>query len=192
MNVIAQKLIKLRKDKGLTQEELAEKAKINLRTIQRIENAENEPRGQTLNLICKALEIDSKVLIGQKNSYANKSIGTILVNGFFLLSLNLVLMGIVGFLTLDSNANVNSMLGGLLISFLLPLFIVILTKRMSRIERLLKFGFGYIAYFILIMIFHGFPVGFSTGLFPCLLVSVSVLYFGNDLVSLRKVKEFYN
>lgn len=189
MNAIAQKLIKLRKDKGLTQEELAEKAKINLRTIQRIENSESEPRGKTLNLICEALETDAEFVTTQKNFYANKSIATIIVNGFFLLALNLVLMFIIGFLTLDSNANINSMFGGLLISFLLPLFIVILTKRMSGIERLLKFGFGYIVYFILIMIFHGFPVGFSTGLFPCLLVSVSVLYFGSDLVNLRKVEE---
>ena len=189
MKAIAQTLIKTRKDRGLTQEELAEKAGINLRTIQRIENAENEPRGTTLDLICKALEIDSKVLMNKNNSDTNKNIGQLIVNGFFLLALNLVLMFIIGFLTLDSSANVNSIFGGLLISFLLPLFIVILTKNMNSLERLLKFGFGYIAYFILMMIFHGFPVGFSSGLFPCLLISVSVLYFGNDLVSLRKVKE---
>lgn len=44
MNWIAKKISETRKIKGLTQEELAEKAKINLRTIQRIENSESEPR----------------------------------------------------------------------------------------------------------------------------------------------------
>jgi len=43
MNEIGQKIREVRKRKGLSQEELAESAKVNLRTIQRIENNENEP-----------------------------------------------------------------------------------------------------------------------------------------------------
>lgn len=58
MTKIGTKIKEARKKKGLSQEELAESAKINLRTVQRIENNENEPRGITLNLISKALEID--------------------------------------------------------------------------------------------------------------------------------------
>ena len=112
MNWIAKKISETRKIKGLTQEELAEQAKINLRTIQRIENSESEPRGKTLNLICDVLEIDSTELISNQNSSREKNIGTKIVNGLFLLALNLVLMGIIGFLTLDSNANMNSMFGG--------------------------------------------------------------------------------
>ena len=52
MNKIGEKIKEARKKKGLSQEDLAESAKVNLRTIQRIENNENEPRGKTLNLIC--------------------------------------------------------------------------------------------------------------------------------------------
>ncbi len=52
MENIGKKIVELRKSKGYTQEELAEKAKVNLRTIQRIENDENKPSGNTLKLIC--------------------------------------------------------------------------------------------------------------------------------------------
>ncbi|MCB0540285.1 MAG: helix-turn-helix transcriptional regulator, partial [Bacteroidetes bacterium] len=48
MDYIANKIIEVRKLKGLSQEELAEKAQVNLRTIQRIENGENKPREKTL------------------------------------------------------------------------------------------------------------------------------------------------
>lgn len=186
MNWIAKKISETRKIKGLTQEELAEQAKINIRTIQRIENSESEPRGKTLNLICDVLEIDSTELILNQNSSKEKSIGTKIVNVLFLLPLNLVLMGIIGFLTLDSNANTNSVFGGYLLSLFLSFFIVVMTKKMSGMERMLKFGFGYVVYFLLVLITHGFSTGFISGLFPCLLISLSVLYFGNELIKNRE------
>lgn len=63
MNELGNKIRELRKKKGLSQEELAELAGINLRTIQRIENNESEPRGNTLHLICKALNINAEELL---------------------------------------------------------------------------------------------------------------------------------
>lgn len=51
-------MAEIRKRKGLTQEELAEYANINLRTVQRVENGETEPRGHTLSVICNVLEIN--------------------------------------------------------------------------------------------------------------------------------------
>jgi transcriptional regulator with XRE-family HTH domain len=62
MNNIGTKIKEIRKRKGLSQEELAEAAKVNLRTIQRIENNESEPRGGTLNLICSALDITTETI----------------------------------------------------------------------------------------------------------------------------------
>lgn len=50
MNSIGDRICETRKSKGLTQEKLAELSQVNLRTIQRIENNENEPRGKTLEL----------------------------------------------------------------------------------------------------------------------------------------------
>lgn len=53
------KLVKnLRLKKGLTQEELSEKTDISVRTIQRIENGEVDPRAYTLQAIAQALEVD--------------------------------------------------------------------------------------------------------------------------------------
>ncbi len=180
MDLIGKKIYQIRKNKGLTQEEVAEKSKLNIRTIQRIENNECVPRDKTLILICDVLQIDISHLISDGETRSN-NILTKITNGFFLLPLNMVLMVIIGYLTLDSNANLNSKIGGILLSIFLPYFIVTLTKKMTGIERMLKFGIGYITYFILMLIMHGFEVGFVTLLFPCLLISLSVLYFGIGL-----------
>ncbi len=58
MKSIGNKIEDIRKMKGLTQEELAELAQVNLRTIQRIENNESEPRGYTMKNICTALSVN--------------------------------------------------------------------------------------------------------------------------------------
>ncbi|MBV8324973.1 helix-turn-helix domain-containing protein [Chryseobacterium sp.] len=50
-----------REQKNLTQEELSEKSKISVRTIQRIE-AGTEPKGHTLRALAQALEIDESLL----------------------------------------------------------------------------------------------------------------------------------
>ncbi len=63
MNEIGKKIKELRKKKGLSQENLAESASINLRTIQRIENNESEPRGKTLSLICEVLEVTAEDIL---------------------------------------------------------------------------------------------------------------------------------
>jgi|PlaIllAssembly_1097288.scaffolds.fasta_scaffold113406_1 transcriptional regulator with XRE-family HTH domain len=51
----------LRIKKGLTQEELAEKTELSVRTIQRIENGEVDPRSFTLQMIAKALNVDFSI-----------------------------------------------------------------------------------------------------------------------------------
>ncbi|MCG2430076.1 helix-turn-helix domain-containing protein [Aequorivita xiaoshiensis] len=52
---LGQKILELRKKKGLTQEELVEQCNINVRTIQRIEAGEVTPRSFTLKTILNAL-----------------------------------------------------------------------------------------------------------------------------------------
>ncbi|MCR9251013.1 MAG: helix-turn-helix domain-containing protein [bacterium] len=51
-------ITKARKEKRLTQEELAEMCTVNVRTIQRIEAGEVNPRSYTLNIIYAALEFN--------------------------------------------------------------------------------------------------------------------------------------
>jgi transcriptional regulator with XRE-family HTH domain len=52
----------LRLKKGITQEVLAAKTDISVRTIQRIENGDVDPRAYTLQSIAAALEVDFEVL----------------------------------------------------------------------------------------------------------------------------------
>ena len=60
---LAQKIKDLRNRKGLSQDQLADAAQINLRTVQRIEAGETEPRGDTLTRIANALNIKPDELI---------------------------------------------------------------------------------------------------------------------------------
>ena len=48
----------LRLKKGITQEELAARTELSVRTIQRIESGEVDPRAYTLQAIAEALEVD--------------------------------------------------------------------------------------------------------------------------------------
>lgn len=52
------KVAELRQEKGLTQEQLAEKCEVSARTIQRIESGEVDPRAYTLHCLGEALEFD--------------------------------------------------------------------------------------------------------------------------------------
>ena len=58
MTEIGKRIKEIRLKKGLSQEELAEASKLNVRTSQRIENNETKPREKTLQLIFNALEIE--------------------------------------------------------------------------------------------------------------------------------------
>ncbi|MEX0313904.1 MAG: helix-turn-helix domain-containing protein, partial [Allomuricauda sp.] len=106
MNLIGNKISETRKTMGLTQEELAEQSHISLRTIQRIENNENEPRGKTLDLICDILQINKEELIHSKTVKEKNGIGTYSTNGIFLLALNLLLVTLIGCTTSYIGANV--------------------------------------------------------------------------------------
>jgi len=57
MQIDGKKVSKIRKLNGFTQERLAELSKVNLRTIQRIENNNTIPHGNTLLAICDVLKI---------------------------------------------------------------------------------------------------------------------------------------
>ena len=53
---LANNIKELRTRKGISQELLAEKSGVSLRTVQRIENGETEPRGDTLVRLAQALD----------------------------------------------------------------------------------------------------------------------------------------
>lgn len=65
------KITELRKQKGLTQEELVDLCNINVRTLQRIENGEVSPRSYTIKTILSALDQDYEELY-EKDSEASQ------------------------------------------------------------------------------------------------------------------------
>lgn len=70
---LGQKILELRKSKGLTQEELVEKCNLNVRTIQRIEAGEVTPRTFTIKSILDVLGYDfNTILNAQFTSHARK------------------------------------------------------------------------------------------------------------------------
>lgn len=60
---LSKRVKELRTRKGFSQEQLAEISGLSLRTIQRIENGETEPRGETLKRLMNALEVAPDDLI---------------------------------------------------------------------------------------------------------------------------------
>ncbi|MGB5171665.1 helix-turn-helix domain-containing protein [Eudoraea sp.] len=75
-------ILQLRKKLNLTQEELAEKSKLGLRTIQRIESGEVMPRNSTIDLLLKSLSENRQSL--KNYELNNKSTQNRLAN-FFLI-----------------------------------------------------------------------------------------------------------
>lgn len=64
---LGKRIAELRKQKGLTQEELVDRCNINVRTIQRIETGEVTPRPTTLRIIFEALEANLQQFEQEEN-----------------------------------------------------------------------------------------------------------------------------
>ncbi|NVK51511.1 MAG: WG repeat-containing protein [Flavobacteriaceae bacterium] len=67
-------LIRIRKTKGLTQAEVAEKCNITIRTIQRIESGAVKPRSSTIKIISEFLEVDFFEISNQNSNLKNHTI----------------------------------------------------------------------------------------------------------------------
>ncbi len=122
------RIIELRKQKGLTQEELVELCNINVRTLQRIENGEVTPRSYTIKTILSALDEDyeSILVTGQQESgftlnvskKETKSVHTLLtmalVSGIFYL-ISSSLEGVVDYFRFFEDELVFGMVGSVLL-----------------------------------------------------------------------------
>ncbi len=62
---LSENIVKARKVKGITQDELAQASNINVRTIQRIEAGETQPRAFTLKSISQVLDVSLLELTSQ-------------------------------------------------------------------------------------------------------------------------------
>ncbi len=68
-SAIGKKIIQFRKAKGLTQETLSELTGLNVRTIQRIESGEVDPRLHTLTTIAEALGVNLEELLPEPTQH---------------------------------------------------------------------------------------------------------------------------
>lgn len=140
---LGQRILELRKQKGLTQEELVALCNINVRTLQRIESGEVSPRSYTVKTILSALDYDfeslhesalgaseTEALVPSKSADAIKNLLTIswIAGTFFLVIA--VFEGINDYVRLDDKEFIFGVWGHVLIKAL-----VVITN------GLLLFGF---------------------------------------------------
>ena len=64
---LAKNLKELRAIRGMSQEYLADESRVSLRTIQRIENNESEPTGETIKRISIALDVNINELVSSNS-----------------------------------------------------------------------------------------------------------------------------
>ncbi|MBI9033651.1 MAG: helix-turn-helix domain-containing protein [Bacteroidales bacterium] len=147
-NNLGKRIQELRKLNGITQEELAEKTNLSVRTIQRIENGETDPRNYTLQTIAQALHVEIKDLIENSDQQPQKAT-TESQNKTWLALLHL---------------------SGLF-CFLLPSLIIYILKR-DEIEGMYKHGADVLNFQISMWIYL-----FSATLLSVILIGIPILIF---------------
>lgn len=92
-NELANRIKNLRIRKGISQEQLAEFSGLSLRTVQRIENGETEPRGDSLKRLAKAFEVSPDEILDW-DVYEDKG----LLIGLNLSALSFIVFPLLGIL----------------------------------------------------------------------------------------------
>jgi len=67
-NEIGKRIRKTRESRGITQAHLAEAARVDIRTVRRIENGENPPSAESLLGICSVLGLDAEEVKRESNA----------------------------------------------------------------------------------------------------------------------------
>ena len=101
MENIGNRIADIRKQKALSQEELADRASINIRTLQRIEKGETEPRGHTLNALCQVLDLRPEDILdyGKEEDRQFRIILHLSVLAFLVIPLGNLLLPLILWLT---------------------------------------------------------------------------------------------
>jgi transcriptional regulator with XRE-family HTH domain/ketosteroid isomerase-like protein len=73
--MLGKRIAELRRERGLTQEELVEKCKLNVRTLQRIEAGDVTPRSYTIKVIFSALGAEEQVFSDSAGALMNEHAG---------------------------------------------------------------------------------------------------------------------
>ncbi len=172
---LAEKVKELRKRNGISQELLAENSGLSLRTIQRIENGETQPTGDSIKKLSGALSVTPNELIDWQIIEDNNT----------LLLLNLSQLGFIAFP---------------LLGILIPL--IIWTSKKDKIKDVNQVGksilnfqitWTLLLFFIAIGIFISaklkLPLNIS---FAGILIAIGVMYFLNFIVVLFNTLRYHN
>ncbi len=164
---LAQRVKELRNRKGLSQEVLAEESGLSLRTIQRIENNETEPRGDTLKRLAIALDSSPDEIVDWKiqEDHNYLTLMSLSALGFLFFPL----LGIIIPLTMwiykkDKLKNVNELgksilnfqISWTLLLFLNYIFIFIASFGRAMRELLPSLNLGVLTVFIPLILLYAF------------------------------------
>lgn len=124
---LGRKLSDFRKEKGLTQEQLSEKSRVNIRTIQRIETGEVIPRVNTLKILLEILGRNFEEVNGDKDHYVVEKPGIIQlawIAGTIIIACNIFYIGIALLRDIYFIGNVIQHLNAPLLMFSMVLLII--------------------------------------------------------------------
>lgn len=169
---LGQRILELRKQKGLTQDELVDLCNINVRTLQRIENGDVTPRSYTVKTILTALDYDYESLQSERVGIIedkpiriqpgeSKSILTLLnlawISGI-LFAITSVFEGIADFVRFDDDEFFFGVWGHVSIKVLIVVFNGLLLYGFLIAGNLLKNHLMKISSLLLILVLLGFYV----------------------------------
>ncbi|MEM1257403.1 MAG: helix-turn-helix transcriptional regulator [Bacteroidota bacterium] len=166
------RITELRKQKGLTQEELVDLCNINVRTLQRIESGEVRPRGYTIKTILSALDYDYESLQAEQIGHQSpshihiapkeaKSVYTLLTMAWIagiLFAITSVFEGVSDFIRIDDREFVFGIWGHVVIKILIVVFNGIVLYGFLIAGNLLKNHLMKISCILLFMVLLGFYV----------------------------------
>lgn len=171
---LAKRVKDLRKRKGMSQELLAENSGLSLRTVQRIENGETQPTGDSIKRLSSALNVTPNELIDWQIIEDSKT----------LLLLNLSQLGFIAFP---------------LLGILIPL--IIWTSKKDKIKdvnqvgkSILNFQISWtiLLFLLIISLFITSKFELSTISFAGILLTISVMYFLNFTVVIFNTLRYHN
>jgi len=172
----------LRMSKGLSQEQLAEEADLSLRTIQRIENGETEPRGDSLQKITRVLNIAPDEILDWDLKEDKEYLALLNLSAFTFIAhplLGIFLPLVLWFVKKDKVQNANEV-GKNIVNFQITWSIVF------YITQLLGFGKFYFRFDLFSISFP--PSYFGLGVFAFLYLYNIILIIRN-LIRTQKDSE---
>lgn len=171
---LAKRVKELRKRNGMSQELLAENSGLSLRTVQRIENGETQPTGDSIKRLSSALNVTPNELIDWQIIEDSKA----------LLLLNLSQLCFIAFP---------------LLGILIPL--IIWTSKKDKIKyidnvgkSILNFQISWtlLLFLLVIGLFITSKLELTTISFAGILITISAMYFLNFLVVISNTLRYHN